>query len=232
MTRDPEPGDVAATTAVPIRIFPLPNVVLFPSVRLPLHNFEPPYRAMTREALDDDRVIGMVLLDPGAPSDEEGRPAVFNIGCTGVIVEHHALDDGRFHLILEGQSRFRIASELRVDDPFRRVHADLLPDPAFADLPDSERLELERERVAFEDAIVRVVRGSDREAAAELRQRLEPLDPVKLANTLAFGLDASPIEKQALLEARSALERTEMLRRILEFLLAEKRLPDTSKNAN
>ena len=68
-----------------IPIFPLPNVVLFPNVFLPLHIFEPKYRAMVGDALSGDRIIGMVLLQPGYEADYEGRPPVFPIGCAGLI---------------------------------------------------------------------------------------------------------------------------------------------------
>ena len=69
-------------------LFPLPNVVLFPNVFLPLHIFEPRYRAMVADALKGDRLIGMVLLRPGWESDYEGRPPVFPTGCAGLITTH------------------------------------------------------------------------------------------------------------------------------------------------
>jgi Lon protease-like protein len=68
-----------------IPIFPLPNVVLFPSVFLPLHIFEPRYRAMVRDALGGDRIIGMALLRPGWDAHYEGSPAVYEVGCAGLI---------------------------------------------------------------------------------------------------------------------------------------------------
>ena len=66
-------------------LFPLPNVVLFPNVFLPLHIFEPRYREMVADALASDRMIGMVLLQPGWERDYDGRPPVYPIGCSGVI---------------------------------------------------------------------------------------------------------------------------------------------------
>ena len=67
-----------------IPIFPLPDVVLFPSVFLPLHIFEPRYRQMLAEALRSDRIIGMVLLR-GNRDDIEEPPPVHPIGCAGLI---------------------------------------------------------------------------------------------------------------------------------------------------
>ena len=60
-----------------IPIFPLPNAVLFPNVFLPLHIFEPRYREMVADALQGDRIIGMVLLRPGWEADYDGRPAIY-----------------------------------------------------------------------------------------------------------------------------------------------------------
>src|SRR5512134_2216313 len=85
-----------------IPIFPLPNVVLFPKVFLPLHIFEPRYRAMVDDALAGDRIIGMVLLRPGYEANYEGRPPVYAVGCAGSITHAERRDDGRFNIVLHG----------------------------------------------------------------------------------------------------------------------------------
>ena len=92
-------------------LFPLPNVVLFPNVFLPLHIFEPRYREMVADALAGDRLIGMVLLRPGWEHDYEGRPPVYPIGCSGVITHVERLPDGRYNIVLRGLERFRIVEE-------------------------------------------------------------------------------------------------------------------------
>src|SRR5215217_3459269 len=92
-------------------LFPLPHVVLFPNVFLPLHIFEPRYVEMVADALAGDRIIGMVLLRPGWESEYEGRPPVYAVGCAGLITfsEHHA--DGRYNIVLRGLEKFSIAAE-------------------------------------------------------------------------------------------------------------------------
>src|SRR5580765_8245486 len=92
-------------------IFPLPNVVLFPNVFLPLHIFEPRYREMVADAVKSDRLIGMALLQPGWQRDYEGRPPVFPVGCSGVITHVERLPDGRYNIVLRGLERFRIVQE-------------------------------------------------------------------------------------------------------------------------
>src|SRR5712692_4666635 len=92
-------------------LFPLPNVVLFPNVFLPLHIFEPRYREMVADAVASDRMIGMVLLRPGWERDYEGRPLIYPIGCSGVMTHVERLGDGRYNMVLRGLERFRIVEE-------------------------------------------------------------------------------------------------------------------------
>ena len=96
-----------------IPIFPLPSVVLFPNVFLPLHIFEPRYRQMVTDALSGDRIIGMTLLKAGDEAD--GDPPVYDVGCSGVITHVERLADGRFNLILRGVEKFRILGEEEPD---------------------------------------------------------------------------------------------------------------------
>src|SRR5471032_125515 len=126
-------------------LFPLPNVVLFPNVFLPLHIFEPRYREMVADAVKSDRQIGMVLLQPGWQGEYEGRPRVYPIGCSGVITHVDRLDDGRYNLVLRGVERFRILEE---DDrlSYRRARIAPLPDaPSVGD--DAAAIRTERAKL-------------------------------------------------------------------------------------
>src|SRR5688572_32693985 len=93
-----------------IPIFPLPNVVLFPNVFLPLHIFEPRYRQMVSDALAGERMIGMVLLQPGH-EDDEGVPAVYAIGCADLITHVERLADGRYNIVMRGLEPFRVVGD-------------------------------------------------------------------------------------------------------------------------
>src|SRR6185503_14669326 len=86
-------------------------VVLFPSVCLPLHIFEPRYREMVSDALDGDRMIGMVLLRPGWEGEYEGQPPIYDVGCSGLITHAERTDDGRYNLVLRGVEKFRVQQE-------------------------------------------------------------------------------------------------------------------------
>ena len=190
-----------------IPIFPLPNVVLFPNVFLPLHIFETRYRAMVGDALGGDRIIGMVLLQPGYEQDYDGRPPVFSIGCAGVITHAEPQGDSRFNIVLRGLERFRITGE----DPakaYRLAQVEPLPE----DVPDAHRTELRRHRHRLEALL----------AVAIERAGSEPRFPPAVAdedlvNALAQYIELEPLERQALLEREGVLARCRGLIELLEM---------------
>lgn len=120
------------------RLFPLPNVVLFPHVTLPLHIFEARYRQMTADALAGDRLIAMVLLRPGFEASYEGRPPLYSTACIGRIVAEQTLADGRFNILLRGLSRARLLGEVHDDKLYRLAEVELLQDIDIRD-PFTER---------------------------------------------------------------------------------------------
>src|SRR3954464_5450973 len=89
------------------RLFPLPNLVLFPHVVQGLHVFEPRYRQMTADALAGDGLIALVQLKDGE-DETAGRPAIESVACLGRIVWHEELPDGRYNLRLQGLRRARV----------------------------------------------------------------------------------------------------------------------------
>ena len=95
-----------------VPVFPLPNVVLFPGMFLPLHIFEPRYRQMTADALAGERLLAPALLKPGWQQDYEGSPPIHDIVGVGKIVEEAKLPDGRYNLVLLGLTRVRIVEEI------------------------------------------------------------------------------------------------------------------------
>jgi len=193
-----KPADLPKT----IPIFPLPGALLLPRARLPLHIFEPRYRAMVGDALARDRRIGMI--QPQRP--HEGAP-LFQIGCLGRIGEVEALPDGRYNIILEGESRFRILRELEVTTLFRQVEAELIEDPAADQLAAVERAAFERESRRFAQAQGYRV---DWESVGRL-------DDVALINGVSQIAPFDPASKQALLEANSLSARCELLIQLMQF---------------
>jgi len=109
-----------------VRLFPLPNVALFPHVLLPLHIFEPRYIAMVESALEGDGLIAMAQPNPGSQSADDESPELFPVICVGRIVHHVRLEDGRYNLVLQGTRRARILEELPLDEPYRQAQVELL----------------------------------------------------------------------------------------------------------
>ena len=194
--------------SVTVPLFPLPNVVLFPGVFLPLHIFESRYRAMTEDALADDRMIGMALLKPGFEAEYEGRPPIYPVGCVGLITHAERLPDGRFNIVLQGVERFRVREE---DDS--RVYRLGLIERLGGDIAspsDAATLHALRDRIEhLLVPLVEPVRG-------ELR--VPPtMSDADVIHALAQYLDLAPIEKQALLECDTLVARAAALADLLEI---------------
>ena len=191
-----------------IPLFPLPNVVLFPNVFLPLHVFEDRYRDMVADALAEDRIIGMVLLRPGWDEDYEGRPAIYPVGCAGLITHAERLGDGRYNIVLQGLEKFRVLDEDH-SRPYRLARVESIAEvPANGD----ERDEMRLARRRLESLLVPSPKG----------RGVDPKVPATMAdedlvNALAQYLELEPVEKQALLERDGLLARCRSLIELLEM---------------
>ncbi len=190
-----------------IPLFPLPNVVLFPQVFLPLHIFEPRYREMVADALAGDRIIGMVLLRPGWEGDYEGRPPVYPIGCAGLITNAERLTDGRFNIVLRGLEKFRVVEE-DGSRSYRVATVDPIPEAS----GEGDRNELRAARGRLEALLV--PQPSGRGVDTKMPPSMADED---LINALAQYLDLEPLEKQALLEREGLLARCRSLIELLEM---------------
>lgn len=185
-----------------LSIFPLPGAVLFPGLQLPLHIFEPRYRALVGDALVRDRRIAMI--QPQRPI--EGAP-LYTVGCVGRIGEIEAMDDGRYNLILEGEARFRLIRELDVTSAFRQVEAELIEDDEDETLTHAQRGGFEREAREF----------ADNQGYSVDWDSVERLDDQSLINGVSQIAPFDPASKQALLEAETLAARCELLVQLMQF---------------
>jgi uncharacterized protein len=216
-------------------IFPLPNVVLFPGVFLPLHIFEPRYREMVADALASDRMMGMVLLRPGWQRQYEGRPPVYPVGCSGVITHVETRPDGRYNIVLRGVERFRIVEEdnARV---YRRAIVE--PAPEGPGTGDDEaavrRLRTKLEALLAPSLERSLAAGGRLESVGASRDSKIPstMADEDLVNALAQYLDLEPLEKQALLEQRNLRGRAESLVELLEMKILIAKTPGLSNVAH
>lgn len=111
-----------------VRLFPLPNLVLFPHVVQPLHIFEPRYCEMLADALSGDQLIAMALLEQGWEKQYQNRPAISQSVCVGKIISHTPTDDGRHNILLVGVKRGRITQEIEHERSFRMAEVEILED--------------------------------------------------------------------------------------------------------
>jgi uncharacterized protein len=195
------------TTITRMSVFPLAGALLFPGLRLPLHIFEPRYRALVSDAMARDRKIAMIQPRPGKVSGEGERPALFTLGCVGKIDQVEALDDGRYNLILEGLSRFRVIRELDVSTPFRQIEAEILIESEEDELGIANRAALEQESRRFADA----------QGYAVDWDSVSRLDDEALVNGIAQIAPFDAAAKQALLEANSLADRSELIIQLMQF---------------
>jgi Lon protease-like protein len=189
------------------RLFPLPNLVLFPHVIQPLHIFEPRYVEMLEDAVADDRLIAMSLLEPGWEADYDGRPAVAQVACLGRVITWQHQPESRYNLLLLGLERVRIVQELPPGRSFREARVDVLADeypPATEPLRPGLHCKLVS---SFKRALPRI------KDAKDLFKRLS-VDKISLGtltDVIAYAIDIDLRIKQALLAEPCVDRRATML---------------------
>jgi len=197
-----------------IPVFPLPNVVLFPGVPLPLHIFEPRYRDMVRAAANGHEVIGMVLLRGDWQPRYDENPEIFDTGCAGKIVNVESLPDGRYNILLHGLREFTIRRHV-FEKSYRQGEVSWRS-LAHGGLDSSCRS-------ALVSLLSRFLEAKPATPAHRLLHD-QSLSDELLVNFFSYALDIAPLEKQGLLEAQTLMTRAERLREIIEFHIEETRL--------
>jgi len=201
-----------------IPLFPLSGALLLPRGQLPLNIFEPRYLAMIDTAISGDRIIGMVQPssdDNSAQQDDEtAKPEVYTVGCAGRLTSFSETADGRILITLTGISRFRIEEELATVTPYRIAQVD------FDHFANDLTPELDQEKVnrtLLLDVFKRYLTAHELEADWESVDRSSN---ETLVNTLSMISPYPPSEKQALLEARDIVHRSEILIALTEMALS------------
>ena len=183
-----------------VPLFPLPGVVLFPHMVLPLHIFEPRYRQMTEDALRGDRLVGMTLLKPGWQANYLGSPEVHPIIGVGKIIREERHESGTFDIVLSGLSRARIIEEVPSEKQYRIARVEYLEDDSHG----------------IEDTI-----GDLKGLAAQLSPLLNDaeLDPTISVGTILDLVAARYLresgKRQSVLEELSVLSRAKLVMSLL-----------------
>ena len=187
-------------------VFPLPNVVLFPHLSLPLHIFEDRYRQMVEDVLEGDRLLVLAQLKPGWETQYEGRPEIHEMVCLAKIVADERLPSGRYNLVVRGVHRAVVTAELQTALPYRMA-----------------RLELYRDFYAGESIVPRDVRHRELLLGARKLFPQSEIDPFfsqlldagiplgPLCDILANALPLAAAIKQEILEELDADTRSDIL---------------------
>jgi Lon protease-like protein len=197
-------------------VFPLTGAMLLPGTVLPLHIFEPRYRAMVEDALEANKIFGMIQpyvpqddnRGPG-PGGENLAPDLYKVGCAGYIDKWEKLPDGRFFVELKGVNRFRLTEELGLQRGYRRVRAE------YHEFPDANLAQgWNCDRHAILEALATYGKAHGMQVKTEQAEKFSDLE---LVNLLGVSLPFHPAEKQALLEAPKLEDREEMLVNLLRL---------------
>lgn len=213
-----------ASGSTRLPIFPLPSVVLFPTLSVPLYIFEPRYRAMTRAALEGNRRIGMVTIRPEAVDSMAGDPEVFSVGCEGEIGRARPRPDGTLDILLVATRRFEIVEEPARSDPYRSALVEPLEEEAWD--RDSPEIATARRSIG---ASLGTLSGQGppgvperpNERHADRLEALAALADERFVHVVAQAVDLGVGEKQRLLEAPGVAPRYRLLDAFLRFRVAE-----------
>ncbi len=192
-----------------VPVFPLPRIVFFPHTQLPLHLFEPRYRAMAEHCLESrSKLMAVVQLAPGWEGHYEAQPDLRPIAGLGRIIAQERRPDGTHDILLQGLARVRLAELPLATGGYRRARATVLDD-------------LHPDAVTHEDLVA--VHACAASVASLVRKRHSHFDlgvtpemgPGRALDIIADRLVADPDERQAILEALDLPTRT---RRVLDAL--------------
>ena len=209
-----------ATKALPeiLPVFPLSGALLLPGCRLPLNVFEPRYVQMIEDAIDGDRMIG--LIQPLDPDNDDYEPALQRIGCAGRISAVEETEDSRYLISLVGTQRFEVRREIGNEKLYRTVEVTwerFSSDRRHPPAQTIDRAELEANLRAYF-----ATRGLEANWEA-----INETENEELVNSLAMVCPFDPTEKQALLEARDADARSRLVIGLMGMAVLQRDAPTT-----
>tara|TARA_B100000427_G_C15268881_1_gene490054 strand:- start:33 stop:674 length:642 start_codon:yes stop_codon:yes gene_type:complete len=189
-----------------ISVFPLSNFIIFPDTTVPLNIFEPRYIQMIDDCMKGNRMIGMIQ-----PKEKnQTNPELYNVGCAGKITSFNETDDGRYLIVLNGVSRFKILEEIQTDKLYRQYNI------SFKEF--MKDLNEEEEEVKFSDLelIFKNLKSLFNKQGYIINwKELEKQSLDRIINTLSMASPFSLEEKQILLETADLKTRKQKLEQIL-----------------
>ncbi len=188
-----------------VRLFPLPNLVLFPHVVQGLHIFETRYCQMLAEAMATEKLIAMALLYPGWEKNYQDKPALSPVVCIGKVVSHTETPDGTFNILLVGVKRARIVREIETKLGFRKAHVEIIEDIS----PPDHVEESLRQRL-MQAVNICVAEGSSA-SLDNIEMAASQIPLSALVDLISYGYPFATETKQMLLEECHVDRRCELL---------------------
>jgi hypothetical protein len=192
-------------------VFPLPGLVLFPHAVLPLHIFELRYRTMVRDTLSSGRMLATALLKPGWEPDYHGSPEFYPIGCLARVDEVEWLPNDCYNLQVIGLSRVRF-SRVEREYPYRAARIEVLPQAPY----DEDDPLIQMEKGSLLETLRRMHDALSPEAAGEAPSWTAAMRFEALVNAMCMFVEAAPLDRLALLELDSVIERSRRARELAE----------------
>ncbi len=196
------PGDFSGE----VRLFPLPDLVVFPGVMQGLHIFEPRYIQMMRDALASDQLITMATLKPGWENESPGSrdPEIYSTVCIGKIVTHSRRQDGRYNMLLTGSSRAKIVQEIAGDTPYRRAEVEIIEDVGPA-----ETMDLEQQTKHLAEVFRKYIALHPGFGQSTLGESVESLPPGLMADLICYSASLDAVSQIEVLELSDVVARIE-----------------------
>jgi hypothetical protein len=197
-----------------IAVFPLSGALLLPKGHLPLNIFEPRYLNMIEDALQEDRIIGMIQPRADVQGSEDAAPLLYDVGCLGKITSFHETEDGRYMISLTGITRFKATKETKCARGYRRMDIDTA---RYKDDLDGHESIDEHDNLDWTFLYKKLDHYFKRH---ELDCDVEVFDEVpksRLLTILSMICPFEPSEKQALLEADCMAERLKLFTKIINI---------------
>lgn len=214
-------------------LFPLPGALLFAREILPLNIFEPRYIAMINAALAGDRMIGVIQPQDetdNADNEENAQdaeqqilmPKLMKVGCAARLVSFQETTDNRYLISLRGVCRFELGEEHSLDEGgFRRAGVDYGRfDFDLAPSDDAGKIN----RVRLLEVVKTYLENNDMDANWDA---IHQTPDESLINYLCMVSPFGIRERQALLEATTLVDRTDMMIALAEMLIAQGEGPET-----
>lgn len=199
---------------ITVPLFPLPDTVFFPHTLIPLHVFEPRYKAMISDVLASESMLGVVQLRPGWDEDYFGAPPIYKVFGLGRIVEAEQWPDGRYDILVSGLYRAKLIQEIE-HETYRQAEVELIQDY----IPAEKAAEVQE----VHDILLQVLKKLSSVLPDDVRiytgTDLDSISPGQLTDVMTSLLVNDPYERQSLLSEPNVARRQQLLRVQIQHVL-------------